>query len=445
MKKLVVLIILSVLLIIGCDDDESNEPAGPISLVPQSANLMAYVDLPRILDELDMEGIIEEIPKEEDDPQTLQEALDLLGMDEIGEAVIFGDVSDMAGSTEDISELSEGYFGLIIMGTFNEEQLIDTIEAQNENEMTTTTHKGYTIYTDPEEEVTLTFLDTEAAVLGTPKAVKDVIEIREGDQSAIEGGVLDTYNDLGTGIIKLAMTMPDELRDEMNEEMGEDDMMGLDPLSFIKDLETIGLVVDIKGDSIPIDGRICFANAEAAENMKGMLGFMLAMFSFEDMEVAEEDKAAMELLETLDLDLDGTCIVISLEATSDILEDLAGSMEDDFMDDLGGGLGEGLGFGMSDNSENDIYDFDTELIDVELAVADMMYETEVPVFDLDTDERILDFAGTEAEATNDMSNGGLITIVEGSDLKPVSEHLLKAKTINKYWLDADGWVYQVED
>ncbi len=331
------MLIVSVSLLFGCggsDDDANDGAANPMQLIPSQSNMIAYIDLAQILDEMDVEGLYEEVPKETDAPGTFEEALDMLGIEELEDAYLFGDISEMMASSE-ILEGPSGYFGLIVIGSFNQEQLIDAIETQSEEELISSDYKGYTIHAASSGEMALAILNSETLLLGTEECAKDVIDVKEGSQSSVKGEILKTYNDLGSGMVKLAMVMPDDLLDTMNEGMSEDSGMGINPFAIFEDMETVGLVVDKKGDSLPIDVRICFSNKESAENTKGMLAMVMGMMDFDDMEVPEEDKAVVDILKGMEIELDGSCIEIGLEITSEMIEDLAGSFEEGFMEGFG--------------------------------------------------------------------------------------------------------------
>ncbi len=79
---------------------------------------------------------------------------------------------------------------------------------------------------------------------------------------------------------------------------------------------------------------------------------------------------------------------------------------------------------------------------VQKAIWDMMH---MSIVDLSIDRRIVSFASSESEATNDMTNGGLVTFTENSDhpIYAPSIFIQKDYTEHKYWLDADGWIHQV--
>ncbi len=347
MKKILSLVVMAaviVSLLLGCggggDDGVKDDGNGaPMSLLPGKSNMMGYIDLAWIMDEMDIEGFYESVPKEPGDPQSFSEVLDILGIEELEEAYMFGDMSDITASSE-LLETEAGYLGLIAVGQFNQEQLIDALEIQAEEELVSDDYKGHTIYYDSSDEMALAFLSSETLVLGTPESVEDVIDVKEGDRSPIKGEVVDTYNDLGSGMVKMAMVIPEDAMEAMTEEDSEGFEMGLNLFSLFEDMETVGLVVDRSDDSLPIDVRICFSNKDSAENMKGMLALLIGMMDMEGMEMEEEDEAFLEIIEGMDVKLDGSCVEIGLEITSDIIEDMAESFEEGFMEGF-----EGFGFG----------------------------------------------------------------------------------------------------
>jgi len=89
----------------------------------------------------------------------------------------------------------------------------------------------------------------------------------------------------------------------------------------------------------------------------------------------------------------------------------------------------------------------TELDDIQIAVVSMMIASDPPIEDLSTDKRIAGFSSTEAEATNDLTDDGLIDIVdeyiEEENVKPVSDWIGIDFTSSLYWVEADGKVHEV--
>ncbi len=66
--------------------------------------------------------------------------------------------------------------------------------------------------------------------------------------------------------------------------------------------------------------------------------------------------------------------------------------------------------------------------------------------DLQTDERVEDFANTESRATRDMTDGGLIDIVDSyvksGSIPPLNELIGDDVTVYAYWIDENGTLHQ---
>ena len=77
LKKLVFLLITMMIVApLVISDGCSGEVSDIIALVPQKANLVGEINLSQILSDEDFADIYDRLPKEDEDPQTLREALD---------------------------------------------------------------------------------------------------------------------------------------------------------------------------------------------------------------------------------------------------------------------------------------------------------------------------------------------------------------------------------
>ena len=146
LKKLfswLLVLVLMLTMVVGCKAPETELTA--IELVPQDANLIAEIQVSKILNDKDLRDAYAKAEKEPGQPQTVDEALEELveesGIDlrDVSNAVIFADMTTMN---------VEEYLGMIVEGTFNEKQFIDNIEQEMEEEFTTSDYKGYTLYID---------------------------------------------------------------------------------------------------------------------------------------------------------------------------------------------------------------------------------------------------------------------------------------------------------
>jgi len=171
LKKLISWLLVLVLIlatVAGCKAAEPELTA--IELVPQNANLIANIQMSKIVNDQDLRDAYDEAEKEPGQPQTVEEVLDEL-VEEIGidlrdfyQAVIFADVTTVAQAD---------YLGFILEGTFDEKQFIDNIEEKAGEEFTTSDYKGYKLYIDKKEELGIAFLSDWMFLLGTTRAVKD--------------------------------------------------------------------------------------------------------------------------------------------------------------------------------------------------------------------------------------------------------------------------------
>ncbi|MGB2884285.1 MAG: hypothetical protein WBC47_01710, partial [Dehalococcoidia bacterium] len=146
LKKTIPLIIVALLvsLLVGCNG--TAETITPIELVPQSADIVGKINMSQILEDKDLTGLYDSLPKDSDTPQTFDDAVDMVieeaGIDlrDFEEALIFGDTSS---GTEDTN-----YFGAIVEGTFTKGDLVAAIEEAVDIELNPFDYKGYGIYTD---------------------------------------------------------------------------------------------------------------------------------------------------------------------------------------------------------------------------------------------------------------------------------------------------------
>ena len=96
-----------------------------LELVPENANLIANIEVSQIINDQDFRDAYDRAEKETGQPQTVEEGLNEIvretGIDlrDFSRAVVFGDIATLD---------QNGYFAVIVEGTFNEPQFIGNIE-----------------------------------------------------------------------------------------------------------------------------------------------------------------------------------------------------------------------------------------------------------------------------------------------------------------------------
>lgn len=303
-KKTLFILFMAVLVVsplVGCGG--GGETVTPIELVPQKANMIGLIDLSQIISDEDIAELYDE---------ALDLAMEESGLDltDFEEGLMFGEVSEATGDMD--------YFGIMVKGTFEESDLIASIESERDEPFTTIEYQGYEIYTDPYEEMGLAFLGSDAFVIGSMDAVKDVIEVNKGAQPAISGKLLNTYNGLGDALMKVAMIVPPGAIEEGLQEFTGELPIPLPGLDKLADMDTVGITLTKNGQSISLVSRMCFTSSDSAEAVEGLINAAM-LFAGLMPDIPEE---ALESLENLDVSVSGSCLDISLEMTMSEVESL---------------------------------------------------------------------------------------------------------------------------
>ena len=294
--------------VVGCGAPELTA----IELVPQDANLIANIQVSKIVNDQDLRDTYDEAEKEAGQPQTVEEALDEL-VEEIGidlrdfyQAVIFADVTTIAQA---------GYLGFIVEGIFDEKQFIDNIEEEAGEKFTTSDYKSLKLYIDKKEEFGIAFLSDRMLLLGTMKAVKDVINVSKGDRKPVSGIVLDAYNRLGDALIKFAIELPEEARETLTEEP----ILGEIPISLepFADIDILGVALNKEAETITIRINPHFLSTDSAQDAKDTLSGAISLFT--GMLQVPEIK---ELLGKIEVTVTDSWMTIAFEITLSEIERL---------------------------------------------------------------------------------------------------------------------------
>lgn len=287
-------------------------------LVPSDANFIASIWINTILTDEDLITAYNEASKEPDIPETVDEALeeveDEFGIDlrDFLEGVVFGDTE------------SDDYFGAIIEGTFDPEALIESIEEAIGEEMAISTYKGYQIYTMPveDEAVAICFLSDDTVAIGHAGAVKDVIDVKEGDAEPLSGPIVEVYDSLGDVWIKGAVELPEEAMGEFLGEILEDgEITGLEAF---EDLEVVGFRLDKEGENISLQIKLYFSNAESAADAEDVISSMIILLPLMSPDIPPE---IADLLKELSISRSYSWLTITLEITVDEIEELMEALE----------------------------------------------------------------------------------------------------------------------
>jgi hypothetical protein len=321
-KKVIVLLLMVLLLVVsplvGCSNS-SGGVTSPIGLVPKKANMVGQADLSKILQDKDLTGIYDKVPKNATYPQTFDDALTKLkdqyniDLNSFQEGVLFADVSQ---------SMEQGnYSGAIVKGTFNKNDLIAAIQSGSDTVWSTIKYKDYDIYTDEAQETAFAFLSDNMFVMGTMQPVKDVIDVKKGDAKALNGEVLDTYNKLGDALIRVAVAVPAGMAEG---NLGQSASQVLGNLSAFDKVKTVGMTVSKNDESVALNVKLCCADSDSAQSIEdsinGLIGFMGLIMSMSGNQT--QNQTLNNLLNKVEVSRSDSCVNISLTATITEIEDL---------------------------------------------------------------------------------------------------------------------------
>ena len=311
----------------GCsgDSDGGGSSSGDAKdLVPQRANVVGSVDVDKLLElaGADLGELFGSL-----DSGSLSGSEDFsefFSADPSGAAGLFSDVSRVDIFAEADVEGESDYFGLLLHGSFDETALISQLEIISGEELGQEDYKGNNVYwqADDPEEFNLSVLDSSTFAVGTGGAVKDIIDLKNGDGNPASGAIIDVFEDLSDGIFALAARVPQDAFD--GEDLGSVPGLGDLPISldFLSSLDIVGLGGDLTGDNLDIVVSLDFTDPEAAETLEGFIdGFVTLASGF------SPDERTTELLSGLEIGRDGSRLTIKISVPesefSSIFEDLA--------------------------------------------------------------------------------------------------------------------------
>ena len=280
-------------------------------MVPAGSSLIAEVDLARVLEDEDLEALYGALARGEEAPRTLDELLDET-FDEIGldlrqfsTLVLFGDASRV-----------REHYAIIAQGTFDEDDVLAAYGVT----LSPIKYKGRSVHTG--KDVALTFLGGDTLSLGTPAAVRSVVDVREGDLDRVSGKLSDAFEGLDEPLVRVALEPPP----------GVSGLSGLLPeflqdlpleLGIFEEIEIVGTLADKRGDTIFAETRVDFtsdsAASDAADALEGLIKIVHGL---------NQDEDVRRLVDDAKVTVSDGRLIVRVEADVEDLEAVAGKLQE---------------------------------------------------------------------------------------------------------------------
>jgi len=297
--------------------------SGALDAIPEDADALMYANIDIIREDegvetltntyLDKRSESDYYEGPEDFDAVLDEFEDESETDptELHEITVF---SEFGG--EDY-ETFEQYGGAIIDADLTAENIKDSLENADNIDFEEAEHSGSVVY-EPEEEGGLWVgaLPSDEIIVGTEDAVHDAIDVKNGDEDALQGELKDAYTSTRDAPFRFATNMPDP--DESgsipeNSESGDDSI----DFSPLEDINTIGGSVYRDGDTRGMEVTMNAEDESAAEDVAEMLNDVR-----DEIESETENEDAEAILGDVTIEQNGSSVTTSLEKTISELEEL---------------------------------------------------------------------------------------------------------------------------
>lgn len=304
----------------ACGGDNGGDSG---SLFPQRANIVGSVATGEALDAIDLDLIqlIEMLSSgSEGDAEGIAE---FFGIDQFRPGGLFGDISqaDIFGEITDGDDVD--YFGILVMGSFDETALIAALASAFRSDLVIRDYQGNDVYSSASdaEAFELSILDDSTFVLGSRGAVNDVINIKAGDADPASGPLMDTLNDLGGDLFRFAFEVPQEFSGQAG--LGSIPQLGDLPISldFISALDIVGLGGALKDGSLELTVAMDFTGEDAAESLEGFISGIVTLASG-----FLTDPSTVGLLAGLEIDRDGSLLTIKIGIPLEDIPDIFGNL-----------------------------------------------------------------------------------------------------------------------
>lgn len=248
----------------------------PQELVPENADLLAYVHLNKVLNDPDFQDLYEHfyqaIPEQQRPsqlPRTLENASEMFraqtGLD-------LNDFSEIWAFVDIDYSLETGYYwGAIVKGNFTKYRLLLMVgKLTNIGGFSVRQYKGYEIYMRQQEDVGLTFLKTNTVIIAPIHVIEDVIDVEKGEKSPISGELYDTYTCLPTdSLCKCTLELSEPIKSKIDEMFAT---LGIPAdLTPIIEINTLGAAVCKEDKIIRSQLLTSFDTEDTAQNFADML------------------------------------------------------------------------------------------------------------------------------------------------------------------------------
>lgn len=261
------------------DDSDDGGPVATFDAVPAAADLIATVDVSRLLDDEQARERIETSMNDSGSfgmgPASVADALDSieteLGLDprELSEMLVFG--RGIEKGMQEVEGDGDPVFAAIVDAEWAESDVQTALEENGEG-VEQDSHSGQPLYTI--SDLAIGVLPDGRYVLSIPEMVRESIDVANGDADAVSGGLVDAFESARSGYVRMAM----ELSLDMTETAAES--APLDS-TLVEAVQYVSGAMYRDGESRGGEFALDVASSDAAEDIADVLTSSLSLASTE--------------------------------------------------------------------------------------------------------------------------------------------------------------------
>lgn len=294
-------------------------PKAPADQVPADVDAVIYVDGDIVTDDATktaMNTMLQQSPSSEvdsyDDLLAQAENESDLDLKKFNEMIAFSKAPN--GSTTGVATSpSTDYTGAIIYSEWSEDAFVNTTTTDAMVEYTETEYNGHTLHkpaSQPEfgSADWIGVLDDGTFVVGTEQAVKDTIDVTEGNHDTFSGTLRSEYDSLNDGYVKFAVDVPQD-------QLSEDDFAN--PGSQLNtnvyaNTDMVTGVYFTESESVTLRTHLIATDESAASDIKDVTdgGISLARGSL-------TNETVKNTLDAITVEQDGSKVTVEYEASVD--------------------------------------------------------------------------------------------------------------------------------
>lgn len=299
-------------------------PGKAMEAVPQGVEIVGIANWERIVNDRDVQSLIDEYLDAMGERVTFDdlyddfndEIEDELGIDidKISQGVFFANEETMCSGFDYSRSGGPDYFGVILEGDFDKDEIIDKLEENDD--IDEKTRKGVDVYIANGEDIAFAEMDN-LLVLGTKRAVFDSIDAKkEGER--LKGELKSVFNSARGNYIEVAAEIPREFREQMEEVSAE----VLGDISAFSEIEYVAYGLNKADGKFSEHVNIRTSDKSDAKDIADAIEGVVKMYK------NELPRDIKNVLKEVEITQSGTAVKIDSVVTIEEIEDAVGAIEE---------------------------------------------------------------------------------------------------------------------